>query len=374
MFERTLVEPVLRGFYQQLEKEAAPVSAIMRHLVNKNTLHGLQAGLGSGLGLGAAGGAAVGALHGGYKNYRTAREQGATAGQAAGAAVGGGLGGMVSGATKGALLGAGTGALAGTLKPRLLSDTARSLAERKGRVGGVARFGQRQVHSVTGWMPSTAPGSVVHPVESIGAGAAGPRKELQSVMEKAYLGRGNLKHLDNAQSALAATEKAQNMGLTSLPGIAKSIKNNGLGATTSAGLAAGWKGTGPGMKSLMVGLPAMEVAHAFRKHDPNDPDKRGTGEAIGSTLGSTLGMMAAPLSLTGGALLSGGLQRAGGAMGKGVDRLTGRRKPQGQPPLPPRVPFEPARPPASEPGDTGQVAMEHVYGTGYGGGAGGLES
>lgn len=361
MFEITLTEPVMRGFYTQLEKEAAPVANLLQHMQRSGVRNAMQAGAGSGLGIGLGAGLVGGGVLGGVRSYRDARDQGQSRGQAAGAALGGSLGGALRGGAKGALIGSGTGAVAGLATPTKVLGATKTLATKDNQLGSFSRFGQRQVHSLTGWKPGGSHSSV----ERIGAGAAGPRKELADTVAR----KGSPKEIARATQALGATEKAQKMGLTSLPGIVRSVGKEGLVPTAKAGLHASWAGSTPKMKALMVGLPAAQAASTLAA--PKEPGKAGPGkvEQIGRLAGGALGSVAAPISLAGGLVLSTALERAGGAAGKGVDKLRGR----GQPVLPTQVPHEPARPPASEPGDTGQVAAERVFGTGYSGGSGGLE-
>jgi len=351
----------MKGFYTQLEKEAAPMADVLRHVQRSGVRNAVQAGAGSGLGLGLGAGLLAGGAKGGVQSYRAAREGGQGRAQAAGAAIGGGLSGALRGAAKGAVIGAGVGTGAGLLAPKAVIGATKDLATKSNQLGTFSRFGQRQVHSLTGWKP----GGSAKSVESIGAGAAGPRKALADTVAKG----GSPKAVARATQALEATEKAQKMGLTSLPGIVKSVGKEGLLPTAKAGLHAGWAGASPKMKALMVGMPASQALSAMRtQNDPNKPGQ-GKGERIGRLAGGTLGSMAAPISLSGSLALSTALERAGGLAGKGVDKLRGRK----QPLVPPQVPHEPSRPPASEPGDTGQVATERVFGTGYSGGAGGLE-
>jgi hypothetical protein len=347
MYEPTLTASVMRGFVEQLSKEALSGSAI-------------QAGLGSGLGLGLGAGMAVGGAHGAVKGYREARSQGQGIGTSALHAVSRGLGGAARGAVVGTLAGGAAGALTGGLRPQMTEGVTKSLAGANNAAGSFSRFGQRQVHSVTGWTP----GGTSKSVESIGAGAAMPRRELEKAMKG-----GDPKQIARAKAAVIATEKAQSMGLTSLPGIAKSVRREGLLPTAKAGIHAGWAGASPRMKALMVGLPAMQAVQTLRAPG-GEGDGVGKGERIGRLAGGTLGAMAAPLSLTGGLVLGTALERGGGALGKGVDRL---RRGKQNTVVPSQVPHEPSRPPASEPGDTGQVATERVFGSGYSGGSGGLE-
>lgn len=376
--------PAMYGFFEQLQKEAltAPVSSIMSGLVRKGGLHAAQAGLGSGLGLGLGAGAVGGGAVGGLQSYRQAREEGATSLGALGGAFRGALRGSLRGAALGGVLGAGGGAVLGAAAPTRVIKATRGLAKDPSSVGGLSRFGQRQVHSLTGWRPGGATSSI----ESIGAGAHNARKGVQQVTEalakspeleavvrahaqgpaavetaRQALRQGPGSKLTDAYKALHAAETTQRMGLTSVPGYVKSVGKNGLLPTVATGVKEQWQAAGPKGKALMLALPAMSMAGTLKA--PENVTGRGKGETIGRLAGNTLGSLAAPMSLSGGLLLGSAFEHAGGALGKGVDKLRGRRPATQQDPVPP---------PATAPGDTGQAAAEHVYGTGYSG-AGGLE-
>lgn len=375
----------MQGFFEQLQKEAltVPVSSLVSGLARPGRLHAMQAGLGSGLGLGLGAGAVGGAAIGGVKSYRQARAEGADPVSAVGSTVGGAVHGALRGGIAGLALGAGGGAILGAGAPTKVLSATKQLARSPGQAGSFSRFGQRQVHSVTGWKPGGSASSI----ERIGAGAhtareaakgsltaLGKSPEMDALVAahaegpaavaaaRKALQAGPGAKLTQAHKALVAAENSQKTGLTSLPGYAKSIGKNGLIPTVAAGVKEQWQASGPKGKAMMLALPAITAAGTLKA--PEQEGGRGRGEAIGRLAGGTLGSLAAPMSLTGGMLLGSAFEHAGGALGKGVDRLRGRR---------PAVPQDPTPPPATAPGDTGQVATEHVYGTGYGGGAGGLE-
>lgn len=345
MSEPVLNSLVMEAFCAALEKEAGAVDAVLKHVSRPGTLHAVQAGLGTGLGVGMLGGAAAGAVAGGKSQYELARQNGQSQLGAVGHSLGGALVGAARGAGKGALIGAGTGALAGAVAPTQLLRGTSALSQVKNTVGEAANFGQRQVHGFTGWRP----GGATKSIERIGGGAA----EARGAVAKAVKG-GDAAAVGKAQGALGAAEQAQSMGLTSLPGVARSMKNNGLLPTVAAGAKEQWSGSSNKMKAMMVGLPALSVANTLRKGETEGG--KGKGERIGRTLGGTLGYSMAPLSLGASTVLGAGLERAGGLVGKGVDALRGKR---------PQVVQEPTPPPASEPGDTGQHVAERVYGTGF---------
>lgn len=357
MSDRTLTQPVMRAFYEEMAKVAAFPQELVAHLSRAGTRRAAGAGVGGGLGLGLGAGALIGGARGARDAYEVAKERGAGVPGAALSAVGGGLGGAIRGAGKGALIGAGAGALAGAAAPTRTLAASRGLQKLDNVAGSLSNFGQRQVHSLTGWRP----GGAARSVERIGAGAAPARRELAAELAK---GVGEPATVERATKVLHAAETAQGMGLTSLPGIAGSVRKNGLLPTAKAGLQSQWEASGPKGKALMVGLPALSALSAARS--PEESGQPGRGERLGRVIGGTLGGAAAPLSLAGSLALSAGLERAGGAAGKGVDRL--RRRREGHPS---QVPQESVRPPSTEPGETGQVAAEHVYGRGFG--SGGLE-
>ena len=352
MSEIFLTEPVMRAFSVELQKEAAPpVASLLGHLRRPGTLNAVQGGVGAGFGLGLGAGALVGGASSGARSYQDARSQGATRTQAGLHALAGGLGGAVRGAGKGALIGAAGGAALGAAAPTSARALTRGISKMENPAGGLGRFGQRQVHSLTGWKP----GGSTKSIESIGAGAADARTRLEQAVTRG----APEAELGAARSALGASEEAQRMGLTSLPGIAKSVGDRGLLPTIGAGVKDQWSSSPRWGKALMLGMPAASVAKSLTTPEING--QPGRGERIGRTLGGALGYSMAPLSLAGGAVLGTGLERAGGLAGRGIDRLRGRR---------PQLPQEASRPPASEPGDTGQVATERIFGTGYGGSAG----
>ena len=363
MSDPSFTEPAMRAFFEQLTKEAALGDAakmVWAGLRRNPVLHGAQAGMGSGLGVGMGVGAAAGGVLGGVKSYRRAREEGQGVASSVGSSLGGVGRGMLSGGSKGAILGGGVGALAGAAAPKEIAKATRDLAKKDTRLATLSRFGQRQVHSVTGWKP----GLTNRSVEEIGAGAHNARKALMA----AKTGK-DPKVIAEATKNLALAENTQRLGMTSLPGLVKRVHQDGFIPTLGTGMKEQWQSGGGLGKAMMVGLPAMGVANALKGQ--GDP-AHGKGETIGRLAGGTVGMMAAPLSLTGSMLLGTGLEHVGGKIGKGIDKIRGSRLArsaisQGTPKYTPPV--------ATEPGGTGQAAVEHVYGTGYSGmgTAGGLE-
>lgn len=353
MVESAFPVLMLQAFAHGLEKEAGVADAALKHLGRAGTRNAMQAGVGAGAGLGLGAGALVGGLASGRSSYEAQRAGGASRLGALGGSVGSALGGAVRGAGTGMLAGAAAGGALGAVAPMQAIRGTRALARADNTAGTLSRFGQRQVHGFTGFTP----GGSLKSVERIGGGAAPARAALAATeANHAKAVAGHAATMERGRGALDAAEKAQGMGLTSLPGLAKSVKNNGLIPTLAAGAKEQWASSPTWQKGLMVGLPAASVVNSARKQDSGSA--AGKGEQIGRTVGGTVGALAAPLPMGAGLALSSALERGGGALGKGIDRLRGHK---------PQVPQEAKRPLASEPGDTGQHAVEHVYGTGFGG-------
>lgn len=361
MPEGLITEVMMRGFQDELEKEAAiPWQAI-------------GGGAGTGLGLGVLGGGALGTLAGGIKGYSQAREQGEGVGGAALSGIRGGLTGGITGAALGGGIGGLGGAAAGALRPAAVKELATNLAAREGPLGVGARLGQRQIHSFTGWNPKGG-------IESIRGGAYDARKEMveaKKALTEAEAGKGEVGYfrsmldkvrgktpeeiqagvvgraktnVGTARKKLTTASEAQRMGLTSLPGYYKALTGKVPGVkpleAVQAGLKEQWHSSGLPMKALMVGFPTAATAGALMgKESPGE----GRGEAVGKALGS-IGYTLAPFSIPASIVAGEGLTEAGGMVGKGVDWL--RRRMAKKEPIPP---------PATEPGDTGLATPVERY-------------
>jgi hypothetical protein len=307
---------VFGAFQRELEKLGEEKTAVdyQRILGNAGALAGA----------GGLVGAAGGALVGGVGRYRQARAQGAGVAQGLGA----GVGGAATGALKGGVLGAGAGAVGGAVAPKALYDR---MSQMKGALGASSRFGQRQVHAATGWLPTAGDTSSI---ERIRGGAYGARNSVQSAVDAAARNTqpnkalGLEKTVTKARGGLEAAEKAQQMGLTSIPGYIKSLRDpkQGVLKTVGAGMAEQWRTGGIASKAFTVGVPAMGAVGAIRSAE--SPVGAGKGERIGRELGATAGgILTAPLPLVPGMAVGSALGAAGGLVGKGVDRLRGRKAP-----------------------------------------------
>ncbi len=204
-------------------------------------------------------------------------------------------------------------------------------------VGGLlSRFGKRQVHGVTGWTPKAgiqsirggayetgkrmeaAKGAVS--IKAPGATQGRMDKLLRRTPEKIQqrAAKSGHKEMVAARKGDVAGRKAEEMGLTSLPGYAKSLKNNGVGKTIRAGMGEQWHSVGPVGKSMMV-LPAIPVASELARE--SKPGEAGRFAREGAGLGefaSTMGPVPIAGQIAAGTAL--------GALGKRVGALADRKK------------------------------------------------
>lgn len=314
-----------QAFDQEFLKIAAPAifTAMSHALQDPGTRAAIQRGLG-GLGAGAGIGGLVGAGVGGVGGYREARREGAGRGEA----LVRGLGAAPKGAATGALVGgAGLGALEAS---GAVPGAYGAATKAPGLLGSAARFGQRQVHALTGWTPR----GQLDPAgaRQIGAGAAG------AIARRA----GATKNLAAADRAVGAAEKAESMGLTSLPGFARSFKQNGVVPTVLAGIGQQWHGGSVVDKALMAGVPAATAINELGH------DREGRGGRLAGLAGQT-GMMA-----FGSLPLAGSL--AVGAAGAGAAHALGKLRKQD-----PALNHNPAPPETSPTGSGLAGPVERQY-------------
>jgi hypothetical protein len=277
-------------------------------------------GFGAGMGMGGLVGAGAGGIVGGIRGARKAQQ----GGQGASGTALGALGGAGRGAALGGALGAGVGGLAGAARPAL----AESLGARGGRLQSASHFGQRQLHAFTGV------GSPEY-VRSIGGGAADTAKELAEAthaLDHAPLADAAKRRqaFAGAQRAHAASEKAEGMGLTSIPGYVKSLAKDPVG-TLRAGFTEQWHNAGgTAGKALMYGLPAASVAHDISRKG-GDEEGHGHYESIGRDIGFGASTVAGPIPIAGQLALGPLGARVGGGIGRVVDNLRSRRVPNTEP-------------------------------------------
>jgi len=306
---------MFRTFGEELEKVAL-VGGLIRGAGNFLKRQGGAAGAGAALG-GAAGGA-LGGVGGGIKGYREAKQRG----ESGTAAAIGSVGGALSGALKGGMIGAGAGTLAGAAGGTRAAELASSLAKKKGAVGGLSRFGQRQMHSVTGYASPEQ-------LRAIGGGSAQAQKRLAAATTD--------KSRALARKGLDYAQKSEEMGLTSVPGFVKGLagraKYKGKSVSSlealKTGLGEQWHGSGMGGKAMMAAFPASGLVGAATGPKETEEGGRITRGLKGVASGLAY---ATPMGMAGQTLLAGGLEktisglsRAGSSAGR---RVAGLRRPE----------------------------------------------
>lgn len=196
---------------------------------------------------------------------------------ATGAGAGAGVGALADpeNRTRGALLGAATGAAAGTAAP---------LATTKGRTAaraGLGRWWRTQKHGFTG--------------------------------------RGNAAVSPKATAAERATmRRAQQEGLTSVPGLYKALRRSPKRTMKEA-----WRATPTSGKVMLGGFAALDAANAA------DPKTReGLAEKGLGTLGGTSGyLLSGRMGFLPSMATAIAGSSAGSYLGKGIDRLRGYKPP-----------------------------------------------
>lgn len=289
--------------------------------------------LGAGGGVGAAGGALLGAAVKGGRKYLQERDQGASVTEA----LGGSLAHAGSGALQGAAIGGAAGALGGGALGAARPELGTRFRAAVDKLPG-AHFGQRQVHTFTGWKPEGGLGAIGHGAAprlgavrqaeqelfAARAGKASPGL-VDRVMGRSAV-QGAEKRVARARDAYDAGRKAEEMGLTSIPGYAKALRDRPVGEVLRTAANDQWKGMSPAMKALTVGMPALELAGAIRGPSGEDAQGRTKSERIGRSLAQTAGGLAfSPLTMTGQMVAGTALSRAGERAG----RLLRPRRPSG---------------------------------------------
>lgn len=277
-------DEVLAAFQDELRKEAGFA------LKNIGSLGGAGAMLGAG----------GGAVLGGVRGYQQAQEQGQN-----------GIGGAASGALRGGLLGGAAGGLAGGVAGGLAKKDYGQLLEHP-VLGAGARFGQRQVHGVTGMLTPSE-------IEKVRGGAHNARQALDAAKAS---GSSAVPRLEKAHAAAA---RAQDLGLTSIPGYVKSLVKHPIDTLRTS--AKEQIHSSPLMTAAAVGAPVAAGVLAPHRED------EGLGERTGRIAGGITGSIAGGIMPLGGQLAtSAGGERIGSWAGRGVDRLRGRRPHNGPTP------------------------------------------
>jgi hypothetical protein len=312
-------DATLAGLQDELEKIAL-LGALSKFVSSPNGQKMLGVA-GSTLGHGAAIGAGLGALHGAVKNYEDAREQGA----GVGASVGAGIGGALSEAGTGALYGGALGGLGGAayhhLNPTAAAELRKKLMSTDKWYGALGRFGQRQVHGLTGWKPEEGLSS-----DAIRGGSW----RAQQALEKAKT------QINPTRSAIVAAKKMvdaekgmEAAGLTNVPGMVAAAMGKGPKSRLDSLKAVAdhqWNGQDMIGRGALLGLGVLPTIGALSAQDIEGGP--GKGEQIGNAVGGLAGSLAGaalPVFPQGHVARAAG--RIGQGVGKGVDWLRGRRDP-----------------------------------------------
>lgn len=276
-------------------------------------------------------GGVVGALSKGMKRGY----QGALGGAAVGAAAGLGAGGRFTSSEAGRRLLAGSGA---------------------NPLSAAARFGQRQLHGVTGLVPGGAKAGTEayreglrgmriygHDVAARHGEASNAVKQMTSRLQELKATGAPSKQVVRAEKALGklqrgekslaaeaeSVRKSWDTGMTSLPGLARAVGREGPKVLWERGLKPQWQHGGGLGKALLVGTPLMAAPELLKA---TDEEGRGRVERFGESLGTMGAFTTTPMiPYVGTDILARGVGKAGGLAGKGIDKLIGAvsgKKPQ----------------------------------------------
>lgn len=269
---------------------------------------------------GGVGGAALGAYEGSKKD---------------------GVGGAIEGALKrgyqGALGGAALGGAAGMAGAGRLGGGKVLNAVTKGEnpLAVAGRFGQRQLHSVTGMAPGGAARGTEEYANALkgmrvhGWDAAGKADKAKAALEQATSEgasarklKGLTKDVERTQAAADSSQEVLSKGLTSIPGMASEIAaKKSLSPIWTHGIKpqATQRGVfGKAMLALPVAAAAPELAVS------QDEEGRGRAERFSKAIAEGAAYTATPLlPMVGSSLVASGAGGAGGLAGKGIDKLIG---------------------------------------------------
>lgn len=299
------------------------VSAIAPHAVGAGRYLARSA---TDAGAGAAMGGAVGGLAGGVGGaIEGYREDGL------GGAVGKGTQRARQGATAGAVLGGAGGLAAGG---RL---GASQFMQSKNPLAMVGRFGERQVHSLTGatrgGVKRLAEDGSVNPryIEAVkamkgdSADIANRVLAAKKNVDKAVTqGKGvdaAKRGLERAQAAMKTSDEAIEKGMTSLPGVVNAVRKEGLKPLWTHGIKPQMTQHGVTGAAMTVAPVAMAAPELLQE---SDEEGRGRAERFLGSVGEAGAYTATPfVPVAGSTVLSGVGRRAGGTVGQGIDKLVG---------------------------------------------------
>lgn len=266
---------------------------------------------GGGAALGGVGGAGLGALTGGVRGALGGDED-------APGGLRGALRGALSGAGVGGALGLAAGGGAGALGGARAQKAVLGIGQRPGILGGVARFGQTQAHSLTGALPK---GMSRH--EGLKAIGASPAERIQRSMTEVLRKEGpQSKKYQSLLKGHAYARQSEELGLTHVPGFFKSILTSPV-RTVKAGLKREWYGNPTvGSKALAFGLPTAMVGGSAASKGEEGSTR--TGRALGA-LGGVAGFAVAPMGVAGDLVSSSILEGVGSSVGNRTHRALSSR-------------------------------------------------
>lgn len=282
-------EHLLRAFQQELWKLGAP-SILPARLSSVLSSAGALGGIGAGVG------GVAGAVHGGVKNYRAAKAEGA---DTRGALLHGAMG-AAGGVGKGALIGAGVGGVAGAGASLANAGKAEAVRAALTDRSAFARFGQRQVHGVTGAVPQGGLGKLrmdaadrADQLKSLTARLeADPHSMQPGIIDRA---RGldaktvGAKALERAQQSAGAAQAAQDAGLTSVPGLIKSLAKSPKDTMRLA-----WNHQmhgADGTTKAMMAASGLGVAQTAANREEGESRLHHAGRVVGSVAGTGLNVL-----------------------------------------------------------------------------------
>jgi hypothetical protein len=238
--------------------------------------------------------------------------RGALIGAGAGAAVGGGLAGVSSALRGGQAIGPGT-------------PWYKSMDE------GLANFGRRQRHGLTGYVPEgMSHGQYVRHI-GIGSGTSEAVEGARRNVELAASGQSPYRipifskwraarDLHSAQAARDSSEALIENQVTSIPGLVRGLAGPNRGKVLGSIAKNQWHGSDALTKAMIAG-DAYEVGKATLNSDTQDPAGRSRGELIGSGVGRMAGLLVpSPMPFAGQFVAGTALGMAGGRIGKGLSR------------------------------------------------------
>lgn len=248
-------------------------------------------------------------------------------------------------ALQGGILGGLAGATAGAgaqkirdiaLESRLQGmNLAREVGGRAGK--SVVNFGARQLHGLTGWKPEAGLGSIgIEGKETANKQISVLRNRIHDDQARGLLNpdklKGYHKEVQGLRSQGALAQQLQERGMTSIPGLAKSMVTHPIETTTLAAKRLIGGGTSKGDRALAlaagVGIPLASGVPELTRGDERGIGGKGVGEKVVGLGADVAGGLLTPgLPVVSQAVAGMGAKATGEALGRRIDR---RFSPQAQ--------------------------------------------